>query len=49
LIEQTPKKNLRSRYENRLSALKKSAQKAKTAQQSSPRNQPQPNAYDYDY
>jgi hypothetical protein len=49
LIEQTPKKNLRSRYENRLSALKKSAQKAKSAQQSPPRNQPQQNAYDYDY
>ncbi len=50
LIEQTPKKNLRSRYESRLSALKKSAQKAKSEQQTRPssRNQPQ-NAYDYDY
>jgi hypothetical protein len=50
LIEQTPKKNLRSRYENRLAALKKSAQKAKSEQQTRPssRNQQQ-NAYDYDY
>jgi Protein of unknown function (DUF3318) len=48
LIEQTPKQNLRRRYEGRLAALKKSAQKAKSQmQQQSP--QPQQNAYDYDY
>jgi Protein of unknown function (DUF3318) len=50
LIEQTPKKNLRRRYENRLAALKKSAQKAKSEQQTRPSSrQQQQNAYDYDY
>lgn len=48
LIEQTPKKNLRRRYERRLAALKKSAQKAKSEQQNR-RRAPQQNAYDYDY
>jgi hypothetical protein len=47
LIEQTPKQNLRRRYEGRLAALKKSAQKAKTEMQRS--SSPQQNAYDYDY
>jgi hypothetical protein len=51
LIEQTPKKNLRRQYENRLAALKKSAQKAKSEQQGgrSPMREPEPNRYDYDY
>lgn len=36
LIEQSPKKKLRSRYETRLSALKKSATKAKSRMQQAP-------------
>ncbi|MEB3293462.1 MAG: DUF3318 domain-containing protein [Synechococcales bacterium] len=42
LIEQTPKKNLRQRYEGRLSALKKSAAKAKARLQQTAND-------DYDY
>jgi Protein of unknown function (DUF3318) len=42
LIEQTPKKNLRQRYEGRLSALKKSAAKAKARLQQGAND-------DYDY
>jgi hypothetical protein len=45
LIEQTPKKNLRRRYEGRLSALKKSAAQAKAKME----QQGMQNAYDYDY
>jgi hypothetical protein len=42
LVEDTPKKNLRRRYELRLSALKKSAAKAKSKSQGS-----QQEVYDY--
>jgi hypothetical protein len=43
LVEETPKKNLRSRYEGRLAALKKSAAKAKAKMQGSGQQE----AYEY--
>jgi hypothetical protein len=47
LIEQTPKKNMRRRYEGRLTALKKSAQKAKSQMQQQATGKQR--EYDYDY
>lgn len=50
LIEQTPKQNVRRRYEGRLAALKKSAQKAKSEMQSGGSRGREPQKqYDYDY